>query len=98
MAFTLSIDFLVFVTSCPQKNVFRAVIVKFRSRNQLLTLKPLMECFPNPLDVFHISIWERARRECLKRQGTFKVHLKSKTYIFTHFDHILDHVVFSFEQ
>lgn len=30
------------------------------------------ERFPNPMDLFHVSDWERARRTCLERGGSFR--------------------------
>lgn len=38
----------------------------------IISLTPWMECFPHTFHLFHVSIWERARRKRLERGGPLK--------------------------
>lgn len=50
------------------------------------TLIHQMERFPDPLDLFHMSFWEKARRKRFERGGPFKnlwkIHLVQIKQIF----------------
>lgn len=45
---------------------------EFHYRSDTDNLTRHAERFPNPLVLFHISDWERARRKCLEREGSSK--------------------------
>lgn len=50
------------------------------------TLIHQMEHFPYPVDLFHMSFWDRAQRKCFERGGPFKelwkIHLVQIKLIF----------------